>query len=155
MPEENPYAAPVADFSGIDVDATQPDKLRIASQGKRFANLIVDQFAYYVFSFLVGLVMALVGAVDVLDSIPDLVFGILVMLVYFVPQEAIFGRTLGKLITGTKVVDVQGRSPTFGQVIGRTLARMIPFEAFSFFGGKGYPVGWHDSLSKTRVVTTR
>jgi hypothetical protein len=32
----------------------------------------------------------------------------------------------------------------------RTICRFIPFEAFSFFGQKG----WHDSISGTNVVKT-
>ena len=72
------------------------------------------------------------------------------MLIYYVPQEAFWGRTIGKLITGTRVVSEDGGPASFGQVVGRTFARMIPFEPFSFFGSTAS--GWHDSLSHTRVV---
>jgi hypothetical protein len=34
--------------------------------------------------------------------------------------------------------------------LGRSAARSIPFEPFSFLGGQ--PTGWHDRLSETRVV---
>jgi hypothetical protein len=70
-------------------------------------------------------------------------------IVYVLP-EAACGRTLGKLCTGTKVVDLRGGKPSFGQVLARTAIRLVPFDAFSFLWGE--PVGWHDSWSKTRVV---
>jgi uncharacterized RDD family membrane protein YckC len=63
------------------------------------------------------------------------------------------GRTLGKLITRTSVVDAEGRRPTFKQVLGRTFSRIIPFEPFSFFGKDAR--GWHDSMSNTFVVVKR
>ena len=56
------------------------------------------------------------------------------------------GRTLGKFITGTKVVSADGETPTASQIVGRTFCRMIPFEAFSF-ARETCPVGWHDKFS--------
>lgn len=79
--------------------------------------------------------------------------GLILMLAYYVPLEAMFGRTLGKLVTGTKVVDENGNPPTWGKAFGRTLCRFIPFEAFSFFMADAR--GWHDSIPKTYVVKTR
>jgi uncharacterized RDD family membrane protein YckC len=73
--------------------------------------------------------------------------------IYYILMEGIFGRTLGKLITGTVVVDGFGNKPSFGKIIGRSFARLIPFEAFSFLGSTGR--GWHDSLTDTYVVKSR
>jgi uncharacterized RDD family membrane protein YckC len=81
-----------------------------------------------------------------------MLLGLLTVLFYYIGMESLFGKTFGKFITRTRVVNSAGGPPSFGQVVGRSLARFIPFEAFSFFGGKGHPVGWHDSLSNTRVV---
>jgi hypothetical protein len=44
--------------------------------------------------------------------------------------------------------------PTLPHLLGRTFSRIIPFEPFSFLD-KNHPVGWHDSLSGTRVVSVR
>ena len=68
--------------------------------------------------------------------------------------EAAFGWTFAKLITGTRVVRIDGTKPSFPQVIGRTLARFIPFEPFSVLFSDS-KLGWHDSLSNTRVVRVR
>lgn len=64
--------------------------------------------------------------------------------------EQLFGQSVGKMITRTKVVTEKGDKPSLGQIIVRNLARLIPLEAFSFLAKN--PVGWHDSLSKTLVV---
>ena len=88
-----------------------------------------------------------------LEEVPDIVLGIIVMAVYYIPLEAMSGRTIGKLITGTKVVSENGHRPSFSEVIKRTLSRFIPFEAFSFLGKDSR--GWHDTLSKTYVVRCR
>lgn len=149
---ENPYASPTA-------TEYQPDQLHSvtpAEQGARFANLIIDYFAQMAIAFVLGVVIGLVGGEEwlvFLDETPDLVFGIPILLAYYIVFEATTSRTLGKIMTGTKVVNEDGGTPSFGQIVGRTFCRLIPFEAFSFFGTP--PRGWHDSIPKTIVVKTR
>jgi uncharacterized RDD family membrane protein YckC len=58
-------------------------------------------------------------------------------------------QTLGKRITGTKVVNRFGGKPTIARIIGRTLCRSIPLEYLSFLVRND---GVHDLLSGTRVV---
>jgi len=128
-------------------------ELPIASSNRRFFNLILDTVFYLIFSAFVGVFLGLTGMYEAIEDLPPQVFGILLMLLYYVPQEIMWGRTLAKFITGTRVVNEKGGPPTPGQVFGRTFARLIPFEVFSFFGS--HPVGWHDKLSKTRVIHER
>jgi uncharacterized RDD family membrane protein YckC len=85
----------------------------------------------------------------------EYLLGVIIFLTYFVPQEAFFGRTLGKLVTGTKVVNEDGSKLTFGKAVARTLCRFIPFEAFSFLGGHDRPKGWHDTIPKTKVISIK
>jgi uncharacterized RDD family membrane protein YckC len=47
------------------------------------------------------------------------------VIAYFVALEACFGRTLGKLVTGTVVVDRTGRPPSLAKVLMRTLLRLV------------------------------
>ncbi len=83
-------------------------------------------------------------------------FGILVMLLYYTPLEALFGCTLGKLVTGTRVVNERGGKPSWGQALGRSFARLIPFEALSVLvASEGQVRGWHDALPRTWVVRKR
>ena len=79
------------------------------------------------------------------------VFFILMPFLYYVIFEGIWQKTIAKFITKTKVVMRDGSKPPFLNILGRSLARYIPFEAFSYLFG-AYPMGWHDSLSKTLVV---
>lgn len=67
--------------------------------------------------------------------------------------ELLFGRTLGKLVTGTKVVSTNSENLRYIQVFVRTLIRAFPIEMISFLGKN--PTGWHDSLSKTMVVDAK
>jgi uncharacterized RDD family membrane protein YckC len=47
------------------------------------------------------------------------------VIAYFVALEAYFGRTLGKLATGTIVVDRNGRPPSLAKAFVRTLLRLV------------------------------
>lgn len=72
------------------------------------------------------------------------------MLLYYLAAEVGFGNTVGKLLTGSVVCDADGRPPGRLKLLGRTLARFIPFDPFSFFDRDGK--GWHDAASGTYVV---
>lgn len=168
MSESNPYAVPQSLEAYATPEPGFRDGLQLASQGQRFVNLIVDNILVQLLAggagFVVGASFALMRAsagqqVSEAEADSLELFGILlgigVALVYFVAMELTLSRTVGKLVSGTRVVNVNGGRPSFGQVLGRTFARYIPFDAFSFLFGKGFPVGWHDSLSGTRVVKAR
>lgn len=148
----NPYQAPIARVAEQESTAIVP-----AERWRRFVNLIVDYFGFFALSIVIGAILGLAGGASAVQKLqtPGMQYltGIVIMLIYYVPLEAMFGRTLGKLVTGTKVVDENGNPPTWGKAFGRTLCRFIPFEAFSFF--KSDARGWHDSIPKTYVVKTR
>ncbi len=142
----------------------------VASKGLRFANLILDiifinilsAVIWFAIGFFVGAFSAAMGIADtvvpafqrlLLSPPVRLLVACLNMFVYFFLCEALWQRTLAKLITGTKVITVNGTKPTFGAIGTRTLCRLVPFEAFSFLTGK--PGGWHDWWSGTIVVRTQ
>lgn len=151
MTEGNPYAPPA---SHLGVPAPPSGELEVASTGQRFANLLLDYVGILCFAFVAGLGLAFVSPELILNA-NDWVLGLAFQLLYYLPTEAIFGRSPAKLITGTRVVSKEGSPASLPQVVGRTLARLVPFEAFSFLGANGRPVGWHDSWSGTRVVRCR
>ena len=72
------------------------------------------------------------------------------LVVYYLLLEGIFNTTAGKCATNTVIVNENGERPHFGQILGRTFARLIPLEAISFLGADAR--GWHDTLSNTYVV---
>lgn len=82
------------------------------------------------------------------DSYDVLIAFFVIRFIYYIFFEKTFGSTPAKFITGSRVTDSSYRIPGIGIIFKRTFARLIPFEAFSFFGKKG----WHDSLSNTYIV---
>jgi len=143
----NPYQPPTAEV----LDAPSTSGYEPASRGRRFGTLVVDYFCYLFMSFLLGMLLAATLGPDMqtaIGKIPDFVFGVFVLFVYYGVFEGLWARTPGKLVFGTVVQTIDGGKPSLGQVLGRTACRFIPFEAFSFFGEKG----WHDSIPKTRVM---
>jgi uncharacterized RDD family membrane protein YckC len=75
------------------------------------------------------------------------------VLIYYTFSEFIFGKTIGKIMSGTQVISIDGSRPNFKQCLVRSLVRLIPYDTISiYFGKKG--VCLHDYLSKTMVVAT-
>jgi uncharacterized RDD family membrane protein YckC len=65
-------------------------------------------------------------------------------------MEFRFGKTVGKFLTKTKVVNEDGMPPSFKNCILRSLSRMVPFEPFSLL--MDGQTAWHDRWPKTYVV---
>jgi uncharacterized RDD family membrane protein YckC len=77
--------------------------------------------------------------------------GLLVAFGYYFLLEVVCQKTIGKMVTRTKVVALDGRRASIGQILGRTASRFVPLEALTFLGSEE-PRGWHDSFSGTRVI---
>lgn len=131
--------------------ATPSELILPASLMQRFVNRFVDGFGMYIFGAIsVGIGLTLFG-----DTI-GIIIGLIGFLGYHFIFEALFQRTFGKMLTGTKVVNMQGEKPSLLSLLGRTLARYIPFEPLSFLFYGAYPTkGWHDRLSHTLVVPSK
>lgn len=115
----------------------------------RFANYFIDRVVIILLSLLAGVVVALNGYVDI-STFESYVLSYMLIILYFSLMEGLTGRTIGKLVTGTIVVNENGNKPEFSRIIGRTFCRLIPFDAFSFLGEDHS--GWHDTISKTKVI---
>ncbi|MEM8865432.1 MAG: RDD family protein [Planctomycetota bacterium] len=152
---ENPYQSPAT--TEADDEGTQslrPDGTRNATQGNRFVNYLIDYVVTSILSYAGGFALgaALVDSVDEQQlAILGGILGFAIYIFYYVVLEIACGKTLGKMATRTRVVDADGNPPSAGQILGRTLARLIPFEPFSYLFGDTTR-GWHDGLSKTYVV---
>lgn len=132
---------------------------RMASQGKRFLNYLLDMVSLLIFIFIFSLIFGIVLAIVAPSVVSDLgegnvlfeyLVGFIVMMIYYTTFEAITGRTIAKYITKTKVVTETGEKPDFKMILVRSLCRFIPIEPFSILFNDG--LAWHDSISKTRVV---
>ena len=140
----NPYSAPRANDEPTFQRLPYGDDLMDASQGQRFGNLMIDYFCYIAMCFVFGAVLGAIGLPEFAGFISWPMY-----IGYYVFFEGVLGATPGKLVTRTRVVALDGGKPSFGQLLGRTFSRFVPFEPFSFLGSTS---GWHDRWSKTRVV---
>ncbi|MCU7618096.1 RDD family protein [Chryseobacterium sp. PBS4-4] len=136
-----------------------------ASKGIRFANFIIDRIVIYIIFFLFGAFSLLVYEIFNIEfflnitnkmatasRLQDILITTAVYLLYvFLMEYFTKGRTVGKYITGTKVMSLDGSNPTFQEYLIRTVSRIVPFDALSFFGENG----WHDTWSDTRVINIK
>lgn len=136
----------------------EDSSLKIVDVSKltRFFNFVVDYIAIMLFAIITVVIIGIIfgeQGIKYLRSYPDFIFGLLIYLIYYIVFEAITGRTLGKYVTGTQVVNELGEIASFKQILGRSICRLIPFEPLSFFGAMGR--GWHDSIPDTSVTKCR
>ena len=133
-----------------------------AGFGYRLANYFID----FAFSVVIIWILLLVGILllffingtstdesfDYIENFNPLGDRILTLLLYafimFVTEKLSGGRSLGKLITGTKVVKSDGSELTTDDLLKRNFSRAVPFDQLSFLGSNG----WHDRWSDTNVV---
>lgn len=131
-----------------------------AGQNQRMANYLIDSVFQMILVFIVFFLCAFAAFITkntlylewiVNKNMVNQYFnGLLFMFVYYNSFEILFGTTMGKLFTGTVLVNETGEKPKRDVILMRTLCRAIPFEIVSFLG---FPCrGWHDSLSGTYVV---
>ena len=134
----------------------------LATRGQRFGNFIIDLIMRYVLIFIFGFIaglLALAGYdglllwIDQMSFFDEILLGSAFLLVYYVTMEVLSQRTVGKYITGTKVIMADGSKPEARIIVVRSLCRFIPFEIFSFLGEDGR--GWHDTITETFVVNAK
>lgn len=138
-------------------------KKLLASDRDRFFNCIIDFFFIIILIFVCTLFVLLSGNVfqigiysiweKTLDELGFVGSCLSFAVVYYLIFESLFARTMGKIITGSIVVNENGLKPNFKIICIRTVCRLIPFDVFSFLGKSG--IFWHDSFSKTYVVDKR
>lgn len=74
------------------------------------------------------------------------------VLFMFLIETLTKGRSIGKMITGTRVIMIDGTKPTTKNYFIRNIIRMLPFiYQLSFLGENGF----HDNWSNTRVVNLK
>ena len=165
----NPTAIEAADAEVVkrNIDTSEFEKTRekaiaekeqkekvdsnVVSSGTRFVNFLIDFIVWLVLAFIISFIIGLFiqptdqGMISLIGYI--LIFG--TFIAYYALMEIKFQKTIGKFVTKTKVVKMNGEKPTDGDIITRTFCRLIPFDRLSFLFVKN---GIHDFLSKTKVV---
>ncbi|MDU0371141.1 RDD family protein [Hymenobacter endophyticus] len=119
-------------------------------KGTRFINALVD-------GILLGIVTNIISYTVLRDMDSGAGLSFLISLVmqffYYYMQEKNNGLTIGKRLTGTKVVMADGSPVTDEAARTRSLWRLIPLlDALSFLFSD---LGWHDKYSNTRVVSAK
>lgn len=136
-----------------------------ASNWLRFANNLIDSIIALLLLMLIQNILDLVSALSGVDIssiftsaepldrlISYLCNSFFMFILYLLVEGSTKGRTIGKLVTGTRAVKANNAPITWDDAVIRSLVRLIPFEALSAFSSNGL---WHDRLSKTVVVKTR
>lgn len=125
-----------------------PVEFSIASKGLRVANYFIDLILFLIIFVALFIVLELLGSSFLtyleLNPLIDRLFSAVLYIIFMSAQEILFnGRSLGKFLTGTKVVMTDGTSPEVQTLLIRNLCRIIPFDGLSFLGN----VGWQDRKS--------
>ncbi|WP_066627891.1 RDD family protein [Labilibacter marinus] len=137
----------------IEVENKQQSEVesKVVSSMLRLVHLVVDSIIYIILYFIIaGIINVLLGGTDqVTLGFISFILLIVLYFAYYIVLEVKLGKTLGKMLTKTKVVKSNGESPSSTDIFIRTLCRLIPFDQISYVFTKN---GFHDYLSNTIVV---
>jgi hypothetical protein len=159
--QHNPYAptkGALAAGPTIAAEQIAPGEALLASKWRRLTHFVIDFGGCLVLSQMIRLIGMLINGsifTSMLSGVGGPVFDVFVFILYYLASEFLSGRTLGKLVTRTRVISWSGGGGgrlRFGQVLTRTLLRLVPLEQLTFLAGSP---GLHDRLSNTRVVLIR
>jgi uncharacterized RDD family membrane protein YckC len=135
----------------------------LASTGKRFLNYLIDLIVFIIPIALI-LVLIFVPKEYSYDNYyrqntfsyqfsERLVALLVYVVLYFLSEIIMKGRTIGKFITGTKAVNEDGTEMEPKTILLRSLSRIVPFETFSGLGNPCRP--WHDKWTRTHVIDVK
>lgn len=136
--------------------------LERASTGKRLANYLIDVVVFYVltFVFAFALISSSPSSADYFDDdstgldLGSRIMALVIYALYMSIIEALLkGKSLGKLITKTRAVNLDGSPINAKTAFARGFSRAVPFCVFSVFGKPCNP--WQDRWTDTMVIDER
>ncbi len=132
------------------MEIEQGKQYQIAAMPTRLLNYIIDQSVFVMLILAHPYVGINIKLEDLQKASPSmLMYLMLLNTAYYLICELAFSKTIGKMITRTRVVDTEGEKPKPATVIIRSLCRNLPLDNVSFLL---FAKGWHDQLSNTTVV---
>jgi uncharacterized RDD family membrane protein YckC len=166
MSEDNPYAPPSIDLNGID--DILPDA-GLAGRWTRFVAAFVDSFIAMCYGFPILYLLGFWRYIAAGQQAPFLLTIALsaISFVCFLVVHGYLlkakGQTVGKMLTGIRIADLDGNLPDFAKVIllrylPLSLAALIPVvgpylslvDVIFIFGSERRCI--HDRLAGTKVV---
>lgn len=158
IPEMKSRTRHIRDSAGILQKETQEfygvREVKVVKGWARFGHYMLDFVFIQIIrvALEVGIGFAIgSGAID--HPGESLIFWVIIMrillnVLYYAIFETLTGGSPAKLLLGRTVIDQFGQRPDAGKIFLRSLSRIVPFEAFSCLGERG----WHDTWTKTYVV---
>ena len=139
-------------FEEIKKKAKEEKELRVKIDSYTVGTKI--RFLNFIIDFISWLIMVEIFTFPLnANNGIQMLLGYLILLGTFIGYYAImeikFQKTVGKFVTKTRVIKLNGQKPQNSDIISRTFCRLIPFDRISFVFFKN---GIHDILSKTKVV---
>lgn len=124
----------------------------LATEMDRFRNLFLDSLIIFVLSLLLyfNVTVYLFDLTQTKNLALALSTLAIVYFSYYLVFESLFSLTIGKFFNKVRVVTLEKEKPTFGQVLLRSIMRLIPFGFITFYTPHNRTL--HDLLSNTWVV---
>jgi uncharacterized RDD family membrane protein YckC len=137
MTTENPYSAPATDPT---VATSFDGQLQLATLGQRFVGAIIDGLISAAIiipiSFALGIYSTRAGhQLSLMETIGMGLVGFAIFLaIHWVFLNAT-GQTIGKKVAKTRIVTMDGRKPSMGNLAGKRYAFMNLVGIVPFIGG--------------------
>lgn len=121
--------------------------------GIRAIHYILDIIFSWALSFLVVMAFYLSGMGSLIEALSERLLGYIFLGIYYLIFEVGFGSPISHHITRSTIISIDGNKPSRGQLLKRSLLRIIPIDWLTFFFGKNK--GLHDSGSGTYLVSRK
>lgn len=133
--------------------SSEKREVETVSHGIRIVYYFMDTiFSTLIFLLLAGGINEFISAPFIGELFDHLIFVQLsslgVTILYYLFFETFLGSTPAKVLLGYTVINQYAKKPSFLRIFARTLIRLMPFEAISCLGKRG----WHDKWTNTYVV---
>jgi uncharacterized RDD family membrane protein YckC len=123
--------------------------MRTVGIGTRVLNFLVDTAIIFLFTYIAFKSWNFYSFYYHIVYLQFYYFFAVILFFYYLLFESFFGRTPGKLVSLSKVVNKNGVTPSFFQIFLRSVVRLTIIDCFFI------PIldkTLHDFLSKTEVV---
>ena len=131
-------------FKTQNVTAYSATLYKIMKKRTRLYNFLIDSTIFFIIVLIFSMLLK-----NHIERQGLKYLMILLYYVYYFTFELTTGKTIGKMITKTRVVNTDNdRKPNFTRILIRTISRLIPIDIISYaFSSNGI----HDIISKTEL----